>query len=367
MGADLDVLVDKKFLLELPSYQPGKPIEEVQRELKLKEVIKLASNENALGPSPKALAAVKKSLKELHRYPDGSGYHLKQRLAKKLGVGAASIMVGNGSDEIIVLTLRALISPGDEVIVATPTFLIYEIAARACGAAVVSVPLKHLRYDLAAMRRLVTPKTKLIFIANPDNPTGTYVTKEEVEALLEGLPRHVLVYLDEAYFEFVEERNYPNGLHYLDRHPVLVTRSFSKAYGLAGLRIGFGVADAGLIACLERLREPFNVNSLAQAAALAALDDHRFLQKTRKLVREGKRYLYRKFQELGLRYLPSATNFILVDAGRDSHAVALALLKRGVIVRDMTAWKLHHYLRVTVGTRAENERFVKALKKCLAR
>ncbi|MBI4355541.1 MAG: histidinol-phosphate transaminase [Candidatus Omnitrophica bacterium] len=367
MSAELDILIDKKFLLDLPVYQPGKPIEEVQREHKLKAVIKLASNENALGPSPKAVEAIKQSLKTIHRYPDGGAYYLKHRLAKKLGVGASSIILGNGSDELIVLTLRALIGGGDEVIVATPTFLIYEIAARACGATVVSVPLRHLRYDLPAIRRMVTAKTKIIFLANPDNPTGTYVTKEEVDALLDRLPPHVLVYFDEAYFEFVEERNYPNGLHYLARHPVMVTRSFSKAYGLAGLRIGYGVADARLISCLERLREPFNVNLLAQVAALAALDDHRHLAQTRKLVREGKRYLYRKFQELGLRYIPSATNFVLLDVGRDSHAVSQALLKLGVIVRDMTVWKLHQYLRVTIGTRAENERFVKALKKTLLR
>ena len=351
----------------LKQYQPGKPIEEVKRELKLSSVIKLASNENALGPSPKALAALKQATSTLHRYPESTCPVLRAKVAKKLRVDPASLIFGNGSDEIIVLALRAFVDPGDEVVVATPTFLIYELQANACGASVTTVPLKNYHYDLAAMKAAMTPHTKLVFIANPDNPTGTYVTKRELDAFLRDLSSDTIVFMDEAYYEFVDAADYPQTLSTVKDRPVIVTRSFSKAYGLAGLRVGYGVAQPSLIAAMEAVREPFNVNSLAQAAAAAALDDTAFLAKTRRLVQEGRRYLTNELNRLKLRHVPSVTNFILMDIGPRAPDIARALLSRGVIVREMSAWKLTGHLRVTIGTMSENKRFIAALKQCLKR
>jgi histidinol-phosphate aminotransferase len=346
----------------LVSYKPGTPIEEVKRERKLSSVIKLASNENALGPSPKALAALKKAAGNLHRYPDSTCRELRAALAKSLKVAPEALIFGNGSDEIIVLALRAFVDPGDEVMVASPTFLIYEQQARACGASVTVVPLKEFRYDLAAMRAAITPHTKLVFIANPDNPTGTYVTKRELETFLNALDPHTIVFLDEAYYEFVDEADYPQSLRYVLERPVIVTRTFSKAYGLAGLRIGYGIAQPGLAAAMNAVREPFNVNSLAQAGAVAALADGAFLARTRRTVQEGKRRLVKTLERLKLRHVPSATNFILIELGPRASDVAAALLSRGVIVREMSAWKLPGCIRVTVGTPAENARFIRELK-----
>ena len=350
----------------LVSYKPGTPIEEVQRRFKLSSVIKLASNENALGPSPKALAALRAAAGDLHRYPDSTCRLLRERLAKTLKVDPESLVFGNGSDELIVLALRAFVDPGDHVVVASPTFLIYEQQARACGASVSVVPLKGFRYDLPAMRAAMTPHTKLVFIANPDNPTGTYVTKRELEAFLRGLGPETIVFLDEAYYEFVDAADYPKTLAYTKDRPVIVTRTFSKAYGLAGLRVGYGAAQPTLAAAMNAVREPFNVNSLAQAAAAAALGDAAFLARTRRLIREGRRYLEQSLDALKLRRVPSVTNFILMELGPRAPEVAKALLTRGVIVREMSAWKLSGCIRVTVGTAAENRRFIQALKKCLA-
>ncbi len=351
----------------LATYQPGKPIETVKRQLKLASVIKLASNENALGPSPKAIAALRKTTGQLHRYPDASCTDLRARLAKKLRVRPESIIIGNGSDELIVLALRAFVDPGDAVVVAQPTFLIYELQAKACGASVTVVPLRNYRYDLQTMRAAVTPHTKLVFIANPDNPTGTYVTKQELEQFLQGLPHETIVFLDEAYYEFVEAADYPQTVRYVKDHPVIITRSFSKAYGLAGLRVGYGIAPAPIIAAINAVREPFNVNSLAQTAAAAALEDAAFLSRTRQLLREGRRYLTRQLEALKVRYVPSVTNFILIELGPGAPEIARALLARGVIVREMSAWKLPQCLRVTLGTMSENQRFIRELTRCLSR
>ena len=354
----------RKSLDQITPYKPGGTIEEFKRDLGLKKVIKLASNENAAGPSPKALKAIRKHLEELHRYPDSDCFLLKRKLAARLGVKESMITVGNGSDEIILLALRAFVGEEEEVVVANPTFLIYEVASRVAGAKVVEVPLKNFRYDLPRMKEAVTPKTKIIFIANPDNPTGTYVKREEVEEFLKDLPRDLVVFFDEAYFEFVEEKDYPDTRRYLSKHSVILTRSFSKAYGLAGLRIGYGISNPEMADYLNRVREPFNVNSLAQAAALAALEDRDHLEKTRRMVREGRRFLYRHLDELGLRYLPSQTNFILVNVG-DGKAIYEKLLKFGLLVRDMGAWKLEAFIRVTIGTMEENKRLVHVLKKIL--
>ena len=349
----------------LPVYQPGKPIEEVQRELGLRTVVKLASNENPLGPSPKAVSAMRKALKQLHRYPDARCDALRQRLAEHLQVDAASILAGNGSDELLVLALRAFVNPGDHVVVAQPTFLIYELQARAAGASVTTVPLTRYRYDLPAMRRAVTAQTKLVFIANPDNPTGTYVTSDELEAFVKDLPPQTIVCLDEAYYEYVEANDYPQSLPWIGRWPLIVTRTFSKAYGLAGLRVGFCVAQPSLIRAMDVVREPFNVNRLAQVAAAAALDDTLFLQKTKKLAQEGRRYVCAELSRLGLQVIPSVTNFLLVEVGTGAAALAKRLLEEGVIVREMSAWKLGGHLRVTIGTMSDNRRLTKAIKRCL--
>ena len=344
------------------TYKPGKPIEDVQQEFGLTSVIKLASNENALGPSPKALAALRKEAGQAHRYPDATCRDLKRKLAARLKVGVEQLLIGNGSDELLVLALRAFVDPGDEVIVAEPTFLIYALQARAGGATVVSVPLTNLRYDLAKMRAAVTADTKLVFIANPDNPTGTYVTRRELEAFLHGLPDQVIVLMDEAYYEFVQAKDYPQSVRWLARAPVIVTRSFSKAYGLAGLRVGYGIARPSLIAAMDAVREPFNVNRLAQTAACAALDDHAFLQRTRRMIRQGRAFLSGELAQLGLRVVPSVANFVLVELGPTASQAAQALLRRGVIVREMSAWKLDGFLRVTIGTMPENRRFIHALR-----
>ena len=310
---------------------------------------------------------MRKATDSLNRYPDATCHLLKARLAAHLGVASNTLIVGNGSDELLVLALRAFVDPGDEVVVAEPTFLIYALQANACGAKVTAVPLRHFRYDLPAMKAAITPKTKLVFIANPDNPTGTYVTARELATFMQDLPRHVVVVVDEAYYEFVEARDYPHTVPQVARYPMLVTRSFSKAYGLAGLRIGYGVAEPSLIRALDAVREPFNVNSLAQVAATAALDDRAFLAKSRRMLREGRRYLTKELAKLHVRPVPSVANFLLVELGSQASAVAEALLRRGVIVREMSAWKLSGFIRVTIGTMLENRRCIRALKECFAR
>lgn len=347
-------------------YQPGKPIQEVKRELGLRNVIKLASNENPLGASPRAIKAIQKALPELNRYPESSCFYLKRHLAEKFGLKEDNFIIGNGSDEIIVLVLRALINPGDGVVIAHPTFLIYDIQAKACGAKIIKVPLRDFRYDLKRMREKINPQVKVVFVANPDNPTGTYVTDKEVEEFMKDIPEEVVIFFDEAYYEFARELgDYPNSLKFLGKKNIIITRSFSKAYGLAGLRVGYGIGSPELISYLERIREPFNVNSLAQIGALAALDDKEFLEETLRITRMGKEYLYSEFEKMSLSFIPSATNFILVNIGRKSEYVFKGLLKKGIIVRDMKAWGLDNFIRVTVGTKEENQRFIKELRKIL--
>ncbi|MFC1624194.1 histidinol-phosphate transaminase [Candidatus Omnitrophota bacterium] len=358
-------MLARKSILNVEAYRPGKPIEEVKRELGLKDVIKLASNENPFGPSPKALAAVKKSLATINRYPESGCFYLRRALSKRLRVKPEQIIFGNGSDELIVFALRAFVNEGDEVVVSAPTFLIYEIASRIQGAKIKKVPTRYFKYDLKAMKEAINKDTKLCFIANPDNPSGTYVTRIELEEFLKDLPSRVLVFIDEAYFDFVQEKDYPNGLDYISRN-VIVTRSFSKSYALAGLRIGYGISNPGIIKYMESVREPFNVNSIAQVAALASLKDKKFLSRIKKMTQAGRRFLYTEFNKLGLRYVPSVTNFVLFEVGREACRISGELLKKGVVVRNMKAWKLDTFIRVTVGTEKENRRFIKELKKIIA-
>lgn len=357
-------MIYRKELKKLKAYKPGKPIEEVKRELKLKQVYKLASNEIPFAPFY-IKGAIQKELTNINRYPESDCFYLRAALAKKLGVDKAQLVFGNGSDEIITLALRALIEKGDEVIVAYPTFLIYEIQAKIQNAKVIKVPLKNLRYCLDKITEKVSNKTKIIFIANPDNPTGTYLAQKEVFEFLKKIPKGVVVFFDEAYFEFAP-KDFPKTLKFLkSRGNIIVTRTFSKAYGLAGLRIGYGITTKEIAGVLDKVREPFNVNRFAQVAALAALKNKGFLRRIINYTQKEKKYLYKELGKLGLSFVVSATNFVLVDFKKSSWALCQYLLKQGVIVRGLSSWGLNNFFRVTVGLSKENEKFIRYLRKYL--
>jgi len=356
----------RSCVFKVKPYVPGRPIAEVQRKLGLKEVIKLASNESPFPPSRRVVFAIQKALPHLNRYPEGSCYDLRGELSRRLKVASNQLIFGNGSDEIIVMGVRAFVQEGDEVVVARPSFLIYKIASQAAGARIKEVPLKNFRYDLEGMKKALTRKTKIIFIGNPDNPASTYVTHREVESFLKTVTPNVLVVLDEAYFEFVEEDDYPDSLALLKVHKnLLVTRTFSKMYGLAGLRIGYGISRPGMIGILERVREPFNVNTLAQVAAVACLKDSAYYRARLKVLKDQKQFLYENFRTMGLPFVESATNFILVRVPQAGSVIDRELLKRGIIIRDMSLWGLKNFIRVTVGTPKENQKFLRALKEIL--
>lgn len=356
----------RRNILHISPYIAGKPIEETKRELKLKEVIKLASNENPLGPSPKARAAIMNSLSLINRYPDSNGFYLKRKLASLLKVSCDNIVLGNGSDELIDIIIKTFVEDDENILTADITFLEYEIISRILNRKVKKVPLRDFRYDLKAMRERIDKKTKLIFVANPNNPTGTYVNKFQLKEFLDGLPKNVILVLDEAYDTFIDTGDYPQGLDFIATNNVIVLKTFSKAYGLAGLRVGYAIANSSFSRYMEKARQPFNVNLIAQKAALAALDDRSFLQSTRQVVLRGKSYLYRSLEELGIQYVPSVTNFILIDVGRGSMAVFRKMLKSGVIVRDMQQYGLKNFIRVTIGTPDENKKFILVLKKVLS-
>lgn len=355
----------RKNILNLSPYIAGKPLEETKRQLGLKEAIKLASNENPLGPSPKALDAVRKNLKGLNRYPDSGGFYLKRKLAKAFNIEPGNISLGNGSDELIDIIIKAFVEEEESVVTSDVTFLEYEIIASVLGRRVIKSPLRYFKYDLEAMKKKIDKKTKVVFISNPNNPTGTYVTRRELDEFFYGLPDHVITVLDEAYDTFIDVDDFPQSLKYLKGKNAVILKTFSKAYGLAGLRIGYAIAGEALISCMEKARQPFNVNSLAQAAAAAALDDREFLRRSRKLILEGKKYLYGGLKEMGLGFQPSVTNFILIDVERDGYELFKEMLKFGVIVRDMKQYGLKNFIRVTVGTKRENERFLRVLKKVI--
>ena len=354
----------KKHLDGIVPYKPGKPIEEVKRELGLEKVIKLASNESPLPPSPKVIKAIEETASKVNRYPDGGCYYLKKALSNKLGVSADEIVFGNGSDEIILMALKALVAPGDDVVVAAPTFQIYHIASMIEGAKVNVVPSKNYKYDLDGMLEAVTPKTKVIFIANPDNPTGTYITENELSRFLERVPDDVLVFLDEAYYEFAKGEDYPESLKYLKNtnKKIVIARTFSKAYSLAGLRIGYGITSKDFADVLNKVREPFNVNLVAQAAALAALDDEAYMEKSVSMIKKEMQRYSDFFDSLGINYVKSKANFLLANIGIDSTDVFQGLMKRGIIVRDMVGWGLPKHIRVNVGLEEENNAFFEAFK-----
>lgn len=355
----------------LMPYQPGKPIEELQREYGVQDVIKLASNENPLGPGPRVLDVIQSQLKELSRYPDGNGYVLKQALSQKLGVAPQQITLGSGSSEVLELLARAFLTSNDEVIYSQHAFAMYPIITQAVNAQSVVTPAKNWGHDLKAMQVAITDKTRMIFIANPNNPTGTWLGAAELKNFIASLSANIIVVVDEAYFEYASDsrlgaRDYPDTMAWLDEFPnLVVTRTFSKAYGIAGLRVGYGVSNPEIADLLNRVRQPFNVNSLALAAATAALNDTEHLQHGLDCNAQGMLQLAQGVESLGLTYVPSVGNFMSIDMGGDAAGIYDSLLHEGVIVRPVASYKMPHHLRVTVGTAAENTTFLLALKKVL--
>ena len=356
----------RREILGITPYVPGKPIEEVQREWGLAEVVKLASNENPLGPSPRAVEAATAALTESHLYPDGNCYLLKEALAAELGVKPEEIIVGNGCDEVIKLVAEAFFHPGDEVIVADPTFGEYAYATQLMGAKLVKVKGAGLGHDLDKMAAAVTERTKAIFVCNPNNPTGTMNTRAELEAFIARIPPEVLIIIDQAYYEYVEDATYPNGIEFKGDGRVLTLRTFSKIYGLAGLRVGYGVGDSELIALINRTREPFNVNRIGQMAAVAALADREHLARSLEVNRQGMEQIYRGLTELGLSYTPSVANFILFSTPYPAPQVFKEMMKKGVIVRPAHIFGLPQQIRVTIGTEEQNAKFLSVLKAVLA-
>ena len=355
---------------KLSPYVPGKPVDELARELNLDPagIVKLASNENPLGPSPKALEAIRAELAELTRYPDGNGFELKQKLAARCGVSPAQVTLGNGSNDILDLVARAWLAPGLNAVFSQYAFAVYPIATQAVGAQGKVVPAKAHGHDLEAMLAAIDANTRVVFVANPNNPTGTWFGPDALEAFLSRVPPHVLVVLDEAYIEFAAGSELPDGLSYLARYPnLIVTRTLCKAYGLAGLRVGYAASSPQVADVLNRVRQPFNVNSLALVAACAALDDAEYLAEGRRINAEGMAQLEAGLAALGLAWIPSKGNFLAVDFARDAAPINQALLQEGVIVRPVAGYGLPTFLRVSVGLPAENQRFLDALAKVLGR
>lgn len=355
----------REEIKDLKPYKPGKPIDDVKREYGLDRVIKLASNENPLGCSKKVIEAVKKACENLSLYPDGNSTILKEALSKKLDISTDQILPSSGADEMIDLISRALIEKNDEVIMADITFPRYIATTKMMGGIPVTVPLKDWTYDLNGILNKITDKTKLIWLCNPNNPTGTMVTKDEVLSFLDKIPENVVVVYDEAYREFVTRDDYPkNSIEFVEKYPnVIVMRTFSKVYGLAGIRVAYTISNKEIIENINKVRGPFNVNSLAQVAGVAALEDQDFLKKTFEVNLEGKNYLYKEFDKMGLKYPPSETNHIFVDVEKDANEVFVEMQKRGVIIRPMGGT----FIRVSIGTMEENKIFIETLREVLNR
>lgn len=352
-------------LRDLAVYEPGKPIEETARELGADagKIIKLASNENPLGPSPKALAAMRAALDCAHLYPDGGGFYLREALAAKLGFSREHLILGSGSNEIIEFLGHAFLNRGDDVITSEHAFIAYKLVAAVFGARTIEVPSPDLRHDLDGIIAAITPKTRLIFIANPNNPTGTLAGQNEIDRFIERVPPHIVVVFDEAYFEYLDDP--PDTLRFVRAgRNVAVLRTFSKIQGLASLRVGYGIARPELIQVLQKTRQPFNVNGLAQAAALASLDDEEHRRETRRVTDEGRAYLQKEFTTMNLRFIPSAANFVLVNVG-DGAKIFRALLERYIIVRALKGYHLPQWIRISVGTMEQNRRCIAALREVL--
>ncbi len=351
-----------EYVQAIRPYVPGKPVEELERELGIREAVKLASNENPLGPSRLALEAIEKNISKLNRYPDGGGYYLKESLSKRLGLSQDHLILGNGSNELLDIAVRTFMTPSDSAVMAEPSFVVYPLSVQSIGAEAIKIPLREYRHDLSSMADAIRENTKIVFVANPNNPTGTINRKDEFESFMDKVPEGVLVIVDEAYYEYVEDPDYPDTMRYLkEGREILILRTFSKAYGLAGLRIGYGISLPGIIMEMNKLREPFNTNSLAQAAARASLDDVEHIRKSVEINHKGKEYLYSQFSRLGIDYVPTEANFVYIKGLEQPDAISLyqGLLKRGVIVRPMGK----DSIRVTIGLPEENELFISALEK----
>lgn len=353
------------YIRNLVAYEPGKPIEELAREMGLDpaQIIKLASNENPLGPSPLALQAMRSALERAHFYPDGGGYKLRGIIAERLGLERSNIVLGNGSNEIIEFIGHAFLRPGDEVVTSRHAFAVYSLMAQLFGATTIEVPDPGFQHDLPAMLAAITPKTRQLFIANPNNPTGTLLSQAQIDDFMAKVPDHLLVIFDEAYFEFVE--NPPDVIRYVrEGRNVVIMRTFSKIQGLANLRIGYGIAPKSIADILQKTRQPFNANGIAQEGAAAGYLDTDHIAKTRKITLEGRDYLQNAFQAMGLEFIPSHANFVLVRVG-DGNAVFQALLRQGIIIRAMSSYQLPEWIRVSIGTKEQNEIFIAALRKLI--
>ena len=351
---------------DLRPYQPGKSVESLEHELGLTDIVKLASNENPRGVSPRVLNAVTEALSSAARYPDGSGNSLKRSLAERLGVSTEEVTLGNGSNDVLDLIVRAFVNPGDEVVISEHAFAVYVLASMSVNAQLRIAPACGFGHDLAAMSAAVTPKTKIVFVANPNNPTGTYSNRDAVERFLDALPPTVLAVLDEAYFDYVTKIDYPDGVALLSQYPnLIVVRTFSKAYGLAGLRVGYGIASKEIAEVLNRVRHPFNVNSLALVAAEAALGDETFLTESIQQNLEGLGQLGSGLDKLGLDWIPSVANFICARVGPDADQIYQAMLKQGVIVRPVANYGLPEHLRISIGLESENARALAVLSEAL--
>ncbi|OQA91623.1 MAG: Histidinol-phosphate aminotransferase 2 [Elusimicrobia bacterium ADurb.Bin231] len=363
------MILARKNIKKFQPYVPGKPMEEVKREYKIKTVIKLASNENPLGPSPDAVRAASKILKYSHIYPDGYCFALRKKIAELYSVSGNQIIFGNGTDEIIELAGKAFLNSSDDIIVSKHAFIRYKMAGDLMGCKVIQIPMKGYTHNLAVMASAVTKRTKIVFITNPNNPTGTYNSKSELDKYFRILAAggyDPLTFIDEAYAEYVAEKDYPLGLEYLNKgRRVIFTRTFSKMYGLAGLRIGYGVGNSDIIEDIERIRPPFNVSTVAQTAAIAALGDKKHFQRSRSLVIKQKEYLCSAFDRLGLEYVKTSANFILVNVGMSGNDVFKGLLKKGIIVRPMAEYGYINFIRVTIGTEAQNKKFIREIERIL--
>jgi len=357
----------RDFLEKISPYKPGRPIEEVARILNLKgEIIKLASNENPLGPSPLAVRALKKAATESHLYPDDSCFYLKEKLAGRMGVEPGRIFVGNGSVEILPLITLAYLDPERSAVASQSAFIWFKIAAQIAAGELIEVPMRDHRHDLEAMLKAIKKNTRLVYIANPNNPTGTIVYRAELEGFIKNVPKDILVIVDEAYFEYIDDPDYPDSFKYLrEGRNILILRTFSKVYGLAGIRLGYGISRPEVIASLSKLRISFNVNRLSQVAGMAALDDHEHVERSRATNEAGKRFLYEAYRKLGLFYLPTYANFVFVDFGKDSQMIFEALQKKGIITRTIKEYGFPNALRITIGSEAQNRKLIKALEEIL--
>lgn len=354
----------KDEIKKIAPYVPGKPIDELKRKYKLEKIIKLASNENPLGCSPEVISAIKENLSDLNRYPDGSGYYLKKELSKFLKIPEEEIILGSGSSEVISLTIEAFTKQGDEIIYPFPSFIIYRILALKVGCVPVEIPLEEdFSYNLDKFIEKITPKTKIIILCNPNNPTGTIIYKKQIEEFLKKVPDDIIIISDEAYFEYVETEDFGSCFPYYKEKNIVITRSFSKIYGLASLRIGYGIGKREILNYMERIRPPFNTTGISQIAAIYALKDKKFVEKSIENNIKGKRYLYEEFEKLGIEYIPTEANFILCKFKSDANDIIKNLEKRGIIIRGMKSFGLsNEYARITIGTEEENRILISNLK-----